>query len=100
MSGVRPAGGGRQPVGQSVSRSVGRRRHRAHRREIPFGYRLAWVPAGFAERVRQVLDEEPGDTYGPALLRMWKKNAGAGDPWVGAGISFHDLEINRIVLGR
>jgi hypothetical protein len=47
--------------------------------QVALGYRPGWVPAGFAEYVRQA--DIGDDDLGPTLVRVWRRSVGAGDPW-------------------
>ncbi|WP_436531312.1 hypothetical protein [Actinoplanes sp. HUAS TT8] len=57
--------------------------------EISLEYRPTWVPAGYGERVRQADTGEPGMSPGPRLMRVWKKQLDAGEPWIGASITLY-----------
>ncbi|GAA2849706.1 hypothetical protein Acy02nite_00270 [Actinoplanes cyaneus] len=51
---------------------------------IAIRYGPAWIPSGFSESIRQADSAGPS---GQSLTRVWKKQAGAGDPWSGASIA-------------
>jgi hypothetical protein len=48
---------------------------------IALGYRPTWMPSGYTERIRQFTPADPGDEYGPTLMRVWRRQVGAGDPF-------------------
>ncbi|WP_433833508.1 hypothetical protein ACQP2E_19060 [Actinoplanes sp. CA-015351] len=48
---------------------------------LRLGYRPGWVPAGFAEYIRQAGAAQ--DDTGPSLVRSWKRTVGTGDPYNG-----------------
>jgi hypothetical protein len=58
-------------------------------RSFRLGYRPAWVPPGFAERIRYADLEDPADGFGPTVLRVWKKQVGRGDPWGGTELTLY-----------
>ncbi|WP_328471437.1 DUF4367 domain-containing protein [Actinoplanes sp. NBC_00393] len=57
--------------------------------EIALGYRPTWVPSGFAEHLRHFDGGEPGDAMGPTLMRVWKRDVAAGDPWGGSELTLY-----------
>ncbi|GAA2714316.1 hypothetical protein [Actinoplanes palleronii] len=59
-------------------------------RDIALRYRPTWVPAGLIEGIRQHVAVEPGAARAePWLVRVWKKQAVAGDPWDGPEMSLN-----------
>ena len=48
---------------------------------LALGFRPTWTPPGLGERIRMTDLGEPADEAGPAVVRVWKRHVGTGDPW-------------------
>jgi hypothetical protein len=62
---------------------------------VPLGYRPTWLPPGFTERIRSAGPGDPDAAFGPALIRVWKKQATMGDPFGGTELT---LAVNTAML--
>lgn len=53
------------------------------------GYKLTWAPSGMTERIRSADTGQSDAAFGPTVMRIWKKQVGAGDPSGGAEFSLY-----------
>ncbi|GIE88956.1 hypothetical protein [Actinoplanes regularis] len=89
LRGPGPAGTAPTAAGAATAPSGAEPTVAALPQTYPLGYRPAWAPPGFGERIRFADSSQPGDPFGPTVQRVWKKQVGPGDPWNGAGITLY-----------